>query len=118
MRKGSASSICDIGVVDAAEEAAVPSAASLASDLANATGGTLKNLGSGYSVTVPQGSRGIMIRIMEQGGIRTNYYRISIPGKQTFTVTGEASTDPALTHIPISGTSLQDILNLIARIRQ
>ena len=77
-----------------------------------------KNLDSGYSVTVTQGSRGIMVRIMEQGGSRTNYYRVSIPGKQTFAVTGEVSTDPALTHIPISGTSLQDILDIIAGIGQ
>lgn len=52
-------------------------------------------------MTVPQGSRGIMVRIMEGGG-RTNYYRVSIPGKETFTITGEVSTDPTLTHIPIS----------------
>jgi len=103
-------------IAHAAED--IPSAQSLASDLADATGGTLKELKSGYSVTVPQGSRGIMVRIMEEGGGRINYYRVSIPGKQTFTITGEVSTDPAFTHIQIGSTSLEDILNIIAGIGQ
>jgi RHS repeat-associated protein len=95
-------------------ELVAPSASGLASDLADASGGTLTDLKSGYSVTIPSGSRGIVVRVMEEGGGRTNYWRISIPGKQAFTVGGEASTDAALTHIPISGTSLQDILSIIA----
>jgi hypothetical protein len=94
-------------------ELAAPTARALGSDLADAAGGTLKELKSGYSVTIPSGSRGIVVRVMEEGGGRSNYYRVSIPGKQAFTVGGEASTDPALTHIPISGTSLQDILSII-----
>lgn len=52
--------------VFAAEE--IPSAQSLASDVADATGGTLKELKSGYSVTVPQGSRGVVVRVMEECG--------------------------------------------------
>lgn len=54
---------------------------------------------------------------MEQGGSRTNYYRVSVPGKATYTVTGEASTDAALTHIDIGESSLDDILSIIARIQ-
>ena len=69
-------------------------------------------------MTVPQGSRGVMVRIMEEGGGRTNYYRVSVPGKQAFTVSGEVSTDPALTRIPIGSASLQDILRTIAGIGQ
>lgn len=97
----------------AGSELADPSARALGSDLADATGGTLQNLKSGYSVTIPSGGRGIVVRVMDEGGGRSNYYRVSIPGKQAFTVRGEASTDPALTHIPISGTSFQDILSII-----
>jgi RHS repeat-associated protein len=100
---------------EAAEEGV--SASSLASDVADATGGTLNELDNGYSVTIPSGSRGIVVRVMESGGGRVNYWRISIPGKETFTVTGNVSTDPALTHIPIGSTSLQDILSVIARIQ-
>jgi len=92
---------------------AAPTAQGLGSDLADATGGTLKQLKSGYSVTVPSGNRGIVVRLMEEGGGRSNYYRVSVPGKQAFTVTGDVSTDPALTHIPIGSDSLQDILRII-----
>jgi RHS repeat-associated protein len=103
---------------EAGAQAEVPTAESLASDVADQTGGTLKTLKSGYSVTVPQGSRGVVVRIMEEGGGNTNYYRVSIPGLQTFTQSGEVSTDPALTHIPIGSTSLQDILNIISQAGQ
>ena len=98
------------------EAATVPTAESLATDVADATGGTLKVLKSGYSVTIPYGNREIVVRAMETGGGRTNYYRISVAGLKTFTRTGEVSRDLALTHIPITGTSLQDILNVIAKI--
>jgi hypothetical protein len=106
---------------DAAGEAtsaeALPSTSSLSSDVADATGGAVKELDNGYSVTIPYGSRGIVVRVMDSGGGRINYFRISVPGKETFTVEGDVSTDPALTHIPIGSTSLQDILNVITRIQ-
>ena len=79
----------------------------------DATGGTPQDLRSGYSVTIPSGGRGIVVRVMDEGGGRSNSYRVGIPGKQAFTVRGGASTDPAFTHIPISGTSFQDILSII-----
>ncbi|MGD0603158.1 MAG: RHS repeat-associated core domain-containing protein [Streptosporangiaceae bacterium] len=113
---GEGQSICDLASGEAAAQ--IPTAESLASELADATGGTLEPLKSGYSVTIPEGSRGIVVRVMDEGGVNTNYYRISIPGKETFTVTGDASSDRALTHIPISSTSLRDILNIIARIKK
>lgn len=90
---------------------------SLADEVANATGGVLKTNKGGYTVEVPYGNRGITVRVMEQGGGRTNYYRVSVPGKATYTVTGEASTDAALTHIDIGASSLDDILSIIARIQ-
>jgi hypothetical protein len=67
----------------------------------------------GYTVTIPSGSRGIVVRLMEEGGGRSNYYRVSVLGKQALTVWGEASTDPAMTHIPISATSFEDILSIV-----
>jgi RHS repeat-associated protein len=94
-------------------EAGFPSASQLADDVASATGGTVKELSSGYSVTVPNGGRGIVVRVMESGGGRTNYYRVSIPGKEAFTVEGAASVDRALTHIDISANSLEEILQII-----
>jgi RHS repeat-associated protein len=102
---------------EATSAAALPSTSSLSSDVADATGGVVKELDNGYSVTIPYGSRGIVVRVVDSGGGRINYFRISVPGKETFTVEGDVSTDPALTHIPIGSTSLQDILNVITRIQ-
>jgi len=96
---------------------AIPSTSSLADDLANATGGAAKVNKGGYTVNVPNGSRGITVRIMDEGGGRTNYYRVSVPGKETYTIDGTASTDPALTHIDIRGSSLSDILSIINKIQ-
>ena len=53
---------------------------------------------------------------MDSGGGRTNYYRVSIPGKQAYTIDGLPSTDRALTHIDIKKTSCDDIVNLINKI--
>lgn len=115
---GTARSILSAADVVAAEAGgAVLRPSSLADEVANATGGVLKANKGGYTVQVPYGNRGITVRVMEQGGGRTNYYRVSVPGKETYTVTGEASTDAALTHMDIGGSSLNDILSIIARIQ-
>lgn len=102
---------------DGSPSGAVPSTSSLAHDVADATGGAVKANKGGYTVNVPYGSRGISVRVMDECGGRANYYRVSIPGKQAFTVTGEASTDPALTHIEIGESSLNDILGIIGGIQ-
>lgn len=90
---------------------------SLADELAQSTGGVVKANKGGYTVNIPNGSRGITVRVMERGGSRTNYYRVSVPGKETYTVTGEASMDANLTHIGIGENSLDDILSIVARIQ-
>lgn len=121
VREGSALLVVDAGgasttrvaPVVATEAASVPGAGQLADEVAGATGGTVKQLPNGYSITVPNGSRGIVVRVMEEGGGRTNYYRISVPGKEAFTVEGVASVDRALTHIDISSSSLDEILRII-----
>jgi RHS repeat-associated protein len=93
------------------------SPSSLADEIANATGGVVKTNKGGFTVNVPNGSRGITIRVMEEGGGRTNYYRVSVPGKGTYTVAGQTSTDAALTHIPIGQSSMDDILAVVERIQ-
>ena len=93
------------------------SPSSLADEVVNATGGVLKTNKGGFTVEIPHGARGITVRVMERGGSRTNYYRVSVPGKETYTVTDEASTDAALTHIGITESSLDDILSIVARIQ-
>jgi len=95
------------GAANAGSKLLSPS--SLADDVANATGGVLKTNKGGFTVEIPNGSRGITVRVMERGGTRTNYYRVSVPGMATYTVTGEASTDAALTHMDIGESSLDDI---------
>lgn len=94
------------------------SPSSLADEVVNATGGVLKTNKGGFTVEIPHGARGITVRVMERGGSRTNYYRVSVPGKETYTVAGEASTDAALTHIGITESSLDDILSIVARIQR
>jgi len=49
---------------------------------------------------------------MDEGGGRTNYYRVSVPGKAAYTEPGEVWTDPALPRIQIRGSSLNDILGI------
>jgi hypothetical protein len=54
---------------------------------------------------------------MDEGGGRTNYYRVSVPGKASYATDGTSSTDPALTHSDIRGSSLSDLLRLINKIQ-
>jgi hypothetical protein len=54
---------------------------------------------------------------MRTGGPRENYYRVSIPGKEAFTIDSQPSTDRALTHIDISMSSLSDILRIVENIK-
>ncbi|MFA6957339.1 MAG: RHS repeat-associated core domain-containing protein [Thermoanaerobaculia bacterium] len=100
-----------------AQETGTPTPAALASQVARGSGGTLKELKKGYEVIVPHGNREIVVRMMSEGGGRTNYYRVSIPGKETFTVTGAVSTDMAKTHIDISKRAYDEIMGLIKMIR-
>jgi hypothetical protein len=55
-----------------------------------------------------------MVRVMEDNN---GYYRVSVPGKQAYTVEGVASDDRALTHIPIGESSLDDILRILSEIK-
>jgi hypothetical protein len=53
---------------------------------------------------------------MEEGGGRTNYYRVSVAGKEAFTSEGAVSRDQNLTHVAITSNSLKEILNILAKI--
>jgi hypothetical protein len=92
-------------------------ARSLADDVANATGGAMRPNKGGFTVTVPHGRRSVVVRVMEQGGERSNYFRVNVPGKAAYSVAGDVSSDAAVTHIPIRAESLDKILAIIARIR-
>lgn len=95
-----------------------PSPRSLANDVARLAGGEVKENKGGYTVSVPHENRGITVRVMEHGGSRTNYYRVSVPGKAAYSVTGDVSTDAGMTHVPITDGALDRILSIIARIKE
>jgi hypothetical protein len=55
---------------------------------------------------------------MDQGGGRTDYYRVSVPGKEAYAKDGTISKDRGLTHIDIEENSLNDITAVIDKIRK
>ena len=95
-----------------------PNARSLADDVAEAIGGVAKPNKGGYTVTVPHGRRIIVVRVMEHGGGRTNYFRVNLAGKTAYSVAGEVSADAGTTHIPISEEALDHIVSIVARIKE
>lgn len=86
--------------------------------MARDTGGTLDALKAGHRVTIPFEDQAIVVRIMDSGGGRTNYYRVSISERGAYTLAGGLSSDRALTHIPITESSFSDILRLVRAIQQ
>jgi hypothetical protein len=46
----------------------------LAEEIAKEIGGSIEELEGGFKVTIPHGRRGIVVRIMNHGGGRRNYY--------------------------------------------
>ncbi len=111
--RGGASGTLAVSLAELLAPRGLPAPSQLAQEVAEATGGTIKQLPGGFTVNIPHGPRGIVVRVMEEGGGRTNYFRVSIPGKEAFTITGQASVDRALTHIAISQSSLDDILRIV-----
>lgn len=85
------------------------SPSSLAHELASRTGGVVTTNKGGYTVNIPHGKRGITVRVMDKGGSRTNYYRISVPGKESYTAAGKVSTDARAIHVDITENSLLEI---------
>lgn len=94
-----------------------PTPQTLADQVAKATGGTIRPNKGGYTVDIPHGRRLIVLRVMDHGGARENYYRVSVAGKTMYTVTGEVSSLRDLTHIPVGESSMADILAIIVRIK-
>jgi polygalacturonase len=95
----------------------IPSAESLTNSVAEATGGTVSVNKGGYTVSVPHGKRGIIVRVQREGGSRTDYYRVSVPGLNAYDVTGSPTTDRGRTHIPIGPSSLRDIVGIVNKIQ-
>lgn len=78
-------------------------------------GNAAKN-GSGAVFKLADGK--VTVRVMESGGGRTNYLRVSVEGKGSVDATGALSSDKAATHIPIGKDSLKFIQDVVARYTQ
>lgn len=72
-------------------------------------GGAAKN-GAGNVFKIADGK--VTVRVMESGGGRSNYLRVSVEGKGSVDATGALSSDKAATHIPINSDSLKLIRRL------
>lgn len=57
----------------------------------------------------------VTVRVMESGGGRSNYLRVSIEGKGSVDATGKLSSDAAATHIPIDKDSIRLIGDVVKR---
>ena len=67
--------------------------------------------GNGWTLTLKK----YTIRIMNSGGGRTNYFRISHITKGGLTLLGVPSSDRAMTHIPITIDNLLKLIELMMR---
>jgi hypothetical protein len=92
----------------AAEASTSFSAASLAGEVAEATGGAVAALArsSGYKVTVSAGGRDIVARIKEGGD-----FRVAIEGLGALTRGGAISSDRAQTHL--TGATAEEVTRLM-----
>jgi len=87
--------------------------ARLAVDVANRFGGSITAAqGDGWVVKI----QNLTLRIMNSGGGRTNYWRLSVEGKGTVDIFGNFSSNRALTHIDIVANSFDDICNVINKL--
>jgi uncharacterized protein RhaS with RHS repeats len=97
-----------------------PSQFAKARKVQKAVGGTLRltQNGGGFRVTIPggEGGKNVVLRVMGQGGGRTNFFRVSRDGTGTFTEGGVPSSDRALTHISLKGKTAEDLVSLIQKI--
>lgn len=97
----------------------------IAQDVSDTTDGTCTwaKKQKGYKVTVPRTTgeddqRIILVRVMARGGGRENYYRVVIPEKGAVDEDGEPKDDPEATHHEISDDAVDEILDLIDKIRE
>ncbi|MBP1475338.1 RHS repeat-associated core domain-containing protein [Frateuria sp. MAH-13] len=69
--------------------------------------------GSGTIFKLADGK--VTVRVMEEGGGRTNYLRVSVEGKGSVDAAGKLSSDMNATHIPIGKDSLRLIRDVVKR---
>ena len=82
----------------------------IAKTIAKFTGASLKAAaGNGWTLTISN----FVIRVMNSGGGRTNYFRISHITNGAITLNGAYSSDRTLTHIPITVDNVYKLIKLI-----
>ena len=89
----------------------------VAKNVAESLGGEITELKNGYKIEIPNGRKPIVVRVMSEGsgGRSEPYYRVSIDGKGSLTMEGQLSADKGLTHVNLSGNSLQEIKQMIEK---
>ena len=75
--------------------------------------GTAAKNGSGTVFKLADGK--VTVRVMESGGGRANYLRVSVEGKGSVDAAGKLSSDKGATHIPINNDSLKLIQDVVKR---
>jgi RHS repeat-associated protein len=75
-----------------------------------AVGAATKN-GAGTVFRLADGK--VTVRVMESGGGRTNYLRVSVEGKGSIDAAGKFSSDPKATHLEFGNDALRMIKRLV-----
>ncbi|MEI7038256.1 RHS repeat-associated core domain-containing protein [Fulvimonas yonginensis] len=75
--------------------------------------GKIAKNGAGRIFKLAEGK--ITVRVMEKGGGRTNYMRVSIEGKGSVDAAGNLASDPKVTHIAIDKNSLQTLARIVEK---
>ena len=86
----------------------------IAYGIARIAGGSVSPAkGNGWVIKISN----LTLRVMTSSNFRNNYFRLSMAGKGTITLSGVYSSDPALTHIPITFNSIVSIIKIILRLK-
>lgn len=93
----------------------------LADKIAQDLGGTIKPAkGDGWTVNIPitynNKPSEITLRVMNTSKMNDNYWRLSVQGKPAVDINGNFSNDIVPTHIPITGNTYDDIVNIINKL--
>ncbi|MHB1685218.1 MAG: RHS repeat-associated core domain-containing protein [Bacilli bacterium] len=99
--------------------AEVTATQSVANEVATRLGGQVEKLkGNSWRVTVDNGNKPIVIRVMQEGsGGRPNpYFRVSIDGRGSYMLEGQVSSNRGITHIDLTPQSADQIINIVNRI--
>ena len=89
--------------------------ATAAAEIANRSGGKVKELGNGIMIRIPNGARDIVVRIMNagSGGRSEPYFRVGVEGKSAVDALGQFSSDAAATHFTLTENYVEKIIKIV-----